>query len=211
MQINLNIVMCTKLTIAFLLLSYGCIPQGPKWPKLQPVKSIFEVPEPYGKTHIRFALKDTSGEIRYTVICRGGTELQQLEDAPENIIWVEPFACRLFAGVMEQEYSLLAHDASAPWHTRGQIKSYEELKDEKERIRSFRLRGFEITFAFLDVKFDVSGMLQPFRLSIRVEPDESIAPEYVESNALRVCRSIGDETFGSWERCRKGGRGTSFD
>ena len=171
------------------------------WPMLKPVDTTFAVNQPNTKVFIRLPLHDRRNQTPYTLFCRGGVEPYISEGAPQDMVVVEPFACRLNEGTEESEESLLATDESPYWHTDGRLGSYEELADPKRRTRVFRTRGFALTLRFLNTDF-VRDSLRRFDLRVTIHPDERITSRFVEGNPHPMCRKWTDSTrLGSWEPC----------
>ena len=165
------------------------------WPAIAALDHTVVVDDLDKGVFVKIPLLDHRGDTIYTLMCRGGT-VEYLERVSPKIIWVEPFACRLFEGTTEYEGSLLGHDESPPWHTRGQVKSIDELLDPEAQIRIFQLRGIELRLEFQKVASN------GFVFNVKVKPDPSITSERVEVDEPRYCRSDSPHNFGSWELCK---------
>lgn len=203
-----------------------CSPAQSNWPKMREFDDSFPVDTNAERIDFVKPLYDVNGMIKYLFVCRGGGEkyLDELE-RDRNIIYVGILGCRLSEGDKEIEYSLLAEDEVAPWHTRGQFHNFNEVVGdcgnypEYGRIRHFRLRGFELTLSATDMAYAASNQLQSFTMRITLRQDDQIASSHAEQPGYltpyaegRNCRTIlrGNETRmcrnwekgGSWEPCK---------
>ncbi|HVH67202.1 MAG TPA: hypothetical protein VM716_04990 [Gemmatimonadales bacterium] len=170
---------------------------------LRPIDTTFAVNDPNRKVFVRLPLRAQSGELVYTLFCRGGVEPYISEGAPADVWVVEPFACRLNEGARESEETLLATDESPYWYTDGRVVEYRELAIPAKRRRVFRTRGFELALRFLHVAF-AGDSIRRFDLRVTVRPDKHITSRFVEGNPHPMCRNWTDSTrLGSWEPCPK--------
>ena len=165
------------------------------WPEVKPINENVFISDVREGVLIEIPITNIEGNLLYTFMCRGGTA-DYLDRVSSKITWVEPFGCRLYEGGIEVESSLLGHDESPPWHTRGQIKSWEELKRLDSRLRMFRLRGMRLIMKFSNVTD--SG----FSLNVRVQSDKTATTELAASDETNYCRSEEEWNFGSWEACK---------
>ncbi len=202
-----------------------CFGAETQWPKMKEFEIDFVVQTTAEKIEFMKPLYDINSTVRYLFVCRGGnTEyLDKLSDQT-NINYVGQLGCRLIEGDKEVEDSLLAEDDSAPWHTRGQFFSYDEMigdcgnYPEYGRLRHFRLRGFELTLSAIEPVFNKQNQLESFKLKVSLRRDDKIksaqaeqtgylspykegmsCKKIVKGNEPRMCRNW--EKGGSYERC----------
>lgn len=193
------------------------------WPIMKEFADSFAVDTKAAKIEFIKPLYDLNGVARYVFVCRGGDDwyLDELE-RQTRILYVGPLGCRLSEANKEVEYSLLADDELAPWHTRGQYHSYNEVVGDCGRypeygsVRHFRLRGFELTLSAVDQIFDSLNQLVSFRMKVSLRQDDTIKSRQAEQtgylpphedcktimkgNEPRMCRN---RVTGSWEQCKK--------
>ena len=98
------------------------------WPTVEEFSHSFAVETNAERIEFVKSLHDHSGTVRYLLVCKGGSEkyLDRLS-ADTGINYVGVLGCRLSEGNRESGGSLLAEDDSAPWHTRGQFHSFDEV------------------------------------------------------------------------------------
>ena len=212
-------------SVLLVLASDRCPALGSVWPKMMEFSDSFAVETSAEKIEFVRPLYDLGGTVRYTLVCIGGSQkyLDSLS-TETDINYVGVLGCRLSEGGQERGYSLLAEDDSAPWHTRGQFHSFDEVVGdcgsypEYGSVRHFRLRGFELTLSAIDHAHDASNQLQSFRMHVSLKRDDRVAssrteqPGYLppyrngsdcktirKGNATRMCRNW--EKGGSWGAC----------
>ena len=179
-------------------------PQGsgpPRWPVLRLIDTVFTVREPNTVVHVQLPLVDRGGRVRYTLHCRGGNE-PFLPDVIPEALWIPgAFACRLNPDQGEDERTLLVSDESPYWHTDGLVW-YHDLATPERRVRTFRLRGFQLVLRFETAIFE-GERLRRVDLRVSVRPDARITSSWVETGQPRMCRNWTDrKRLGSWEECQ---------
>jgi hypothetical protein len=195
----------------------------PSWPKMQEFDADFVVRTNAEKIEFIKALYDVNGAIRYIFVCRGGSDeyLDKL-GGEKHINYVGKLGCSLIEGSREIEGSLLAEDDVAPWHTRGQYFSFEEVigdcgnYPEYGRIRHFRLRGFELTLSAVEPVYNKQNQLQSFKLRVSLRRDDKIRSKYTEQpgylTPYKVGRSCKQILKGNARRmCRNWEKGDSYE
>ena len=190
------------------------------WPKMKEFDDSFVVDTREEGTEFIKPLCDVNGTVRYVFLCRAGTD-GYLDKHSHDITFVGPLFCRLSEGAKEVEFSLLAEDDSAPWHSRGQYDFRSLLGDcgkypEYGRVRHFRLRGFELTLSVTDVVPSDHDQLVSLRMNVslrrhdRITSKQAEQPGYLppdnncktikKGNLPRMCRY--PDTGYIWEKCR---------
>jgi hypothetical protein len=143
------------------------------WPAVQPVTRQVRVDFGSERIRIDIPIRSVDGRIVYYFACRGGSE-RYLDSLPEN--WVGPLMCTLAEGDHPEESSLLSEDDSAAWFSRGQFRAEDLVGDcgrypEYGRVRSFRLRGMQLTLETQKIRTNQAGVAQSFVLVIAVVPN----------------------------------------
>lgn len=139
-----------------------------RWPAVRQAQATFDITWNAPRIDIDFPVFDESGNTAYRLICRGGTDqayLDALSEGPNGINYVGPLTCILNEGNRETEATLLAENDWRPWHSRGQFSLPQLIGacgayPEHGKVRSFRLRGFEL-------KLDLSDTSAAPDLSLR--------------------------------------------
>jgi len=157
------------------------------WPKIQEFDLDFVVHTNAETIEFIKHLYDLKGTLRYSFICRGGsTEYLDKLGGQKDINYVGKLGCTVNLGSRENGDSLLAEDDAAPWHTRGQYFSFDEVigdcgdYPEYGRIRHFRLRGFELTLSAIEPVYDEKKQLQSFTLKVSLRRDDGIKSSYTQ-------------------------------
>jgi hypothetical protein len=190
------------------------------WPKIQPFNMRVPVDFSSERIAIDLPIKSLAGDVVYHLACRGGGE-PYLDSLPGN--WVGPLMCTLAEAQQATETSLLSEDDSAAWFSRGQFHANELVGDcgkypEFGVRRSFRLRGFQLTFDARDIVISQQGTATSFVLHISLAPDptaikaQAERPGFVDPRGTggncsvvirgpepRMCRGEN----GSWELCKE--------
>ncbi len=142
------------LLIGLYILAFASACKAETWPRLRDFHMSVGITWNVDRIDIDIPLFDESGNIAYRLICRGGKEsyLDKLSEGPNGINYVGPLMCILNEGNEETELSLLAdaNDRGGPWHTRGQYFMNQLVGacgdyPQYGRVRTFKLRGFELT------------------------------------------------------------------
>ena len=152
------------------------------WPEIQDVDVSAGMDWSARRIYLDVPLLDRSGEVRYRLVCRGGSEeyLDALMDRID-INYVGPLLCILNEGSQEAEASLLSEDDSAAWFSRGQFRSRDIVGNcgnypEFGRVRHFRLRGFELTMEVVSPEVEAGKVRWlTFRVRVRSDPEATTA------------------------------------
>ena len=196
-----------------------------QWRTVKPTTESFEVNLIDGVASIDLPIVSEDGSVLYFLACRGGP-VKALDELGErdHINWVGPFMCILNAGDrLSSKGSLLAEDDSPPWHTRGQFHKYQLVGScgaypEFGLNRSFRLRGFVLSFDVRDLELNPGGLIRRFILAVSVRNDptakgtQAERPNYLEPQQgncdviregkdPRYCRIKTGPGTGSWALC----------
>jgi len=200
---------------------------GQEWPAVEPVTQSFEVNVAAGLVAFDLPIKSAAGSVLYRLSCRGGSvkALDELIDGG-TINWVGPLMCVLSLGNgAPSEDSLLAEDASPPWHTRGQFTTSDLVGacgayPEFGLNRHFRLRGFVLRLGVKDLELGLDGSTRRFTLAVSIYRDptaksaQAERPNYVqprfgkcdvvrEGRDPRMCRISTGPGIRSWAPCPK--------
>lgn len=215
----------TGLAFIVLALTFGeCFAGEILWPKMREIEDGFIVNTQESVNFVK-PLHDVSGVVKYVFVCKGGSDkyLDELEERTD-ITYVGVLGCRLSEGNKETGDSLLSEDEVAPWHTRGQYRSFDEIVGdcgkypEYGSVRHFRLRGFELTLSATNLIYDEPHKLQSFKMHVSLRRNNGITssraeqPGYLtpyrsgrgcgtimKGNDPRMCRNWGKG--GAWEPC----------
>jgi hypothetical protein len=146
------------------------------WPQMADFEMRVGVDTSASEINISVPLRDTRGQVRYLLVCRGGK--QDRMDAvsmAKNINYVPPLMCILNDGNIESEQSLLSEDDSPAWHSRGMFQWADLVGTcgaypEFGRVRHFRLRGFRLTLEARDV-VEKNSIPSSFTFHVRLVRD----------------------------------------
>jgi len=212
-----------NIVLALAVANSPCLAAEVQWPEMREFEADFVVNTSAEKIEFIRPLYDVNGTVRYLFVCRGGSTeyLDKLSDQT-NRNYVGPFGCRLSEGDKEVEDSLLSEDDSAPWYSRGQFHSYDEvIKDcgdypEYGRVRHFRLRGFELSLSAIDPVYNNHNQLESFNMKVSLRRNDKITSAQAEQPGYLTpykqgmsCKKIakGNEP----KMCRNWKKGGSYE
>lgn len=181
-----------------------------------------------GWTSADIQIEDRNGKVQYLFWCRGGTPPNMdVYEEKTGFSMVGSLICRLSEGGTKTDLSLLQEDATAVWHSRGQIHedaitgrcaNYPEFG----ATRHFLLRDMQLTLRFSDVKLRANGGFSRLTMTLQAVPMRGIRnenaqrphylpPVYKDCSHIRrgieprMCRRPeGDPKGpGSWAECRE--------
>ncbi len=176
---------------ALVLAMPSAVASGP-WPVAREFQKIIDIDWNAPRLDIDMPIVDTTNAIIYRLICRGGTDdarLDALSDRPNGINYVGPLTCILNQGDQETDATLLAEDDWRPWHTRGYFWKAGLLGacgnyPQFGKVRSFRLRGFEMTLDLSDTQ-EQGGKAVRSVMKISLRNDPRILSEYSQPTGYR--------------------------
>jgi hypothetical protein len=214
-----------SLALFWLILASPVWSADARWPELKEVTVNFPVDFATQKIEIDLPLSDKTGKVQYLFWCRGGSEEYLATQTVGDDFLVGPFSCGLKSADKHPDGNLLGEDGSPLWHTRAQYH-YDQLLGkcgdypEFGWIRTFKLRGFQLTLAVSDVKINPSGEITYFRFGVYLKPDKSAIgaisqrPDYLspygEGRSCEIIRKGKDPRYcrdwenkgGSWDLCK---------
>lgn len=157
------------------------------WPKVADLKKVVTINALSKNIYHKIPIYDRTGKVVYTLYCHGGSTeyLDKLSDSTGNN-YVGPLCFILVEGEKDGEGSLLSEDGSASWYSRGQLHDYKNIVGacgkypEYGNLRHFRLRGFELTLHFINIKLGKDAEPIKFDVEVTVHPDANITSSYTE-------------------------------
>jgi hypothetical protein len=162
-------------TLLFVALTLTSWAGAQHYPPVEAQNRFFEVPD-VKHADVSFDIKSPNGTSVYRLQCHSAEY-----GGDPDFAYSGDFECRLNSVGDPDGYStLLTEDAhqSADWESRGRFFA-EHLRGtcatipDFGAIRTFKLRGMDLTLKIIDPRFAPDGTLQYLKLSVEVRPDAS--------------------------------------
>ena len=185
----------------FLWLGAGNVVYGAQWPKVLAISKEFVVDYSSGWVEIDLPIVGEDRLTKYLFWCRGGaTENLDAYEEKTGMAFAGSFLCRLNAGDMPEDLSLLQEDGAAVWFSRGQF-SEDDVKGkcatypEFGAVRNFHLRKIRLTITLRKIALRPDGGFSRFNMLVEVRGDNNARTESARRpNYLRPkfgdCREV---------------------
>ena len=209
----------------FLWLCAGNVVHGAQWPKVLALSKEFVVDYSSGWVEIDLPFVGEDSLTKYLFWCRGGTtENLDAYEEKTGMAFAGSFLCRLNAGAMPEDLSLLQEDGAAVWFSRGQfsadaVEGKCATYPEFGAVRNFHLRNIRLTITLRKIAFRPDGGFRRLNMHVEVRHDleatgdvarrpNYLPPKFGDCSKVKVgiqprmCRAKNL----SWIQCEKIGK-----